>query len=405
MNKTLIILRHEFQKVVRSKTFIILTLALPLLVILGFGIYKGVQEWYHPGAPEEVKIGYVDQTKLFDEYTTSQPNVLFVLYDDEEEAKEALVAKEIKEYFVIPTDYLSSGLITRYTMARETSPPEKTKEQISNFFISNLLSDKVSPEIVERVESPLFLASIRLDENGEVATGQDVFSSYVLPIIFVVIFMISIFFSSGTLFQSVTEEKENRMIEILLSSVSTRQLLVGKVLGLGASGLIQVAVWFITLEIFAEVASGTIPALSDLSIPASVLAWAIIYFILGYLLFAAIFSGLGSIVPTAKEGQGLSVIFTLPAIVPFYFSYFILTNPTGALSRALTFFPLTGPITAMIRISTKAIVPWEIALSIIILIGSVVLTMWIAAKLFRVFLLMYGKKPALREIVRYLREA
>ena len=404
MNKTLLILKHEFRKIVRSKTFIILTLALPLLVILGFGIYKGVQEWHHPAAPEEVKIGYVDEIGTFDEYT-NQNGVLFVLYQSEDAAKQALLAKDIKEYFVIPPDYLSTGLITRYTQAREAQPSEKTRGQISDFLISNLLSDEVSTQIVERAKVPAILASIRLDENGEIASGQDVFSSYVLPMVFVVIFMISIFFSSGTLFQSVTEEKENRMIEILLSSVSTRQLLVGKVLGLGASGLIQVAVWFITLEIFAEVASGTIPALSDLSISASVLAWALVYFILGYLLFAAIFSGIGSIVPTAKEGQGLSVIFILPAVVPYYFSYFILTNPTGALSRALTFFPLTGPITAMIRVSTKAIAPWEIALSIVIIVISVVVTMWVAAKLFRVFLLMYGKRPALREIVRYLREA
>ena len=404
MNKTLLILKHEFRKILRSKTFIILTLALPLLLILGFGVYKGVQEWHHPAAPEEVKIGYVDEIGMFDEYT-NQSDVLFVLYQSEDAAKQALLAKESKEYFVIPPDYLSSGLITRYTMAREAAPSEKTRGQIADFLISNLLSDEVSPQIVERAKTPMLLASIRLDESGEIASGQDVFSSYVLPMVFVVIFMISIFFSSGTLFQSVTEEKENRMIEILLSSVSTRQLLVGKVLGLGASGLIQVAVWFITLEIFAEVASGTIPALSDLSIPVSVLAWAVVYFILGYLLFAAIFSGIGSIVPTAKEGQGLSVIFTLPAVLPYYFSYFILTNPTGALSRALTFFPLTSPITAMIRISTKAIAPWEIALSIVIIVTSVVVTMWVAAKLFRVFLLMYGKRPALREIVRYLREA
>jgi len=404
MNKTLLILKHEFRKILRSKTFIILTLALPLLLILGFGVYKGVQEWHHPAAPEEVKIGYVDEIGMFDEYT-NQSDVLFVLYQSEDAAKQALLVKESKEYFVIPPDYLSSGLITRYTMAREAAPSEKTRGQIADFLISNLLSDEVSPQIVERAKTPMLLASIRLDESGEIASGQDVFSSYVLPMVFVVIFMISIFFSSGTLFQSVTEEKENRMIEILLSSVSTRQLLVGKVLGLGASGLIQVAVWFITLEIFAEVASGTIPALSDLSIPVSVLAWAVVYFILGYLLFAAIFSGIGSIVPTAKEGQGLSVIFTLPAVLPYYFSYFILTNPTGALSRALTFFPLTSPITAMIRISTKAIAPWEIALSIVIIVTSVVVTMWVAAKLFRVFLLMYGKRPALREIVRYLREA
>lgn len=404
MNKTLIILRHEFRKVVRSKTFILLTLALPLIVSLGFGIYKGVQEWYHPGAAEEVKIGYIDQTKLFDEYT-SQPGALFVPYADEDIAKGALVAKEIKEYFIIPSDYLSTAMVTRYTMAREAAPAEKTRGQIQNFLVSNLLADKVSPEIMERVENPMLLSSIRLDEKGEIAPGQSTFNSYILPIVFMVIFMVSIFFSSGTLFQSVAEEKENRMIEILLSSVSSRQLLVGKVLGLGAAGLLQVAVWIITIEIFAKVASGTIPALSDISIPATLIVWVVVYFILGYLLFASLYAGVGSIGSTAKEGQGWSVIFVLPATAPYYFSYFIITNPGGALSRALTFFPLTSPMAAILRLPINAISAWEIALSILILLGSVVLTMWLAAKIFRVFLLMYGKPPALREIVRYIREA
>lgn len=404
MNKTLIILRHEFRKVVRSRSFILLTLALPLIVILGFGIYKGVQELYHPGAPEEIKIGYVDQTGMFDEYT-SQPGAQFILYDGEEKAKEALLDKEIKEYFVIPSDYLSSGMITRYTMAREAQPAEKTKGQIQNFLVSNLLADKVSPEIMQRVENPVLISSIRLDEKGEIAPGQSTFSSYFLPFVFAIVFMMSIFFSSGTLFQSVAEEKENRMIEIVLSSVSSKQLLVGKVLGLGAAGLLQVAVWIITIEIFAEVASGTIPALSDISIPASLIGWAVVYFILSYLLFAALYAGVGSIGSTAKEGQGWSVIFVLPSILPYYFSYFIISNPEGALSRALTFFPLTAPMTAMFRLPINGIVAWEIAVSLLILAGSVALTMWLAAKVFRVFLLMYGKPPALREIVRYIREA
>jgi ABC-2 type transport system permease protein len=217
--------------------------------------------------------------------------------------------------------------------------------------------------------------------------------------------MISIFFASGFLFQSVTEEKENRVIEILLSSVSSKQLLVGKVLGLGAAGLIQVAVWLITIIVFSQVAQGIIPALSNLSIPASLIGWGLVYFILGYLLFAALYAGVGSIGASAREGQGWSTIFVLPAILPYYFSYFIISSPESAVSRALTFFPLTSPITSMMRLATHGISAWEIALSLIILAGSIALTMWFAAKIFRVFLLMYGKRPALREIIRYVREA
>jgi len=404
MNKALIILKHEFWQTLRNRSFIILTLSLPLLAILGVGIYQGVQHWYHPGAPQEEKIGYIDHTGIFGNFT-NEPGVQFVLYTDEETAKDALLAKDVKEYLVIPADYLSSGVITRYTMSREVKPSTRTTGQITDFLLSNLLTGEVSPQVLERVKTPALLASVRLNETGEIAPNQDVVSSYVVPIVFAVLFMISIFFASGFLFQSVTEEKENRVMEILLSSVSSRQLLVGKVLGLGMAGLLQVSVWLITLEVFSRVASGIIPALSDLSIPASLFGWGIMYFILGYLLFAALYAGIGSISASAREGQGWSTIFVLPAIVPYYLSYFIVSNPEGAVSRGLTFFPLTSPITSMIRLASSAIYAWEIALSIIILAGSTIFTMWLAAKIFRVFLLMYGKRPAIREVIRYIREA
>ena len=404
MNKTFIVVKHEFWQTLKNRSFIILTLALPLLAILGVGIYQGVQHWYHPGAPQEEKIGYVDYTGMFGNYTTG-PGVQFVLYPDEQTAKDALLAKDVKEYLVIPADYLSSGVVARYTMSREVAPSPKTTGQITDFLLSNLLAREVSPQVLDRVKSPVILASVRLNQTGEIAPNQNVVSSFVVPIVFAVLFMISIFFASGFLFQSVTEEKETRVMEILLSSVSSRQLLVGKVLGLGMAGLVQVSVWLVTLAVFSRVASSIIPSLSDLSIPASLFGWGILYFILGYLLFAALYAGIGSISATAREGQGWSTIFVLPAIVPYYFSYFIVTYPEGAVSRALTFFPLTSPITSMIRLASSAISGWQIALSLIILAGSVVLTMWLAAKIFRVFLLMYGKRPAIREIFRYIREA
>jgi ABC-2 type transport system permease protein len=404
MNKTFIILKHEFRQTFKNRSFLILTLALPLLAILGVGIYQGVHHWYHPAAPQEEKIGYVDQTGMFNQYT-SQPGVVFIPYPGEEQARDALLAKKIKEYFVIPTDYLSTGLVTRYTTSREVAPSTKTTSQITNFLLSNLLAGEVSPQVLDRVKTPLLLASVRLSETGEIAPSQDIVSAYVVPIVFATLFIISIIFSSSFLFQSVTEEKENRVIEILLSSVSSGQLMVGKVLGLGTAGLIQVAVWFITFVIFSRVAPGIMPALGALSVPASLIGWGLLYFILGYLLLAALFAGVGSIGATAREGQGWSIIFTLPAISPIWFNYFLINNPEGAVSRALTFFPLTSPVATMMRLASHAIYAWEIALSLIILVGSIALTMWVAAKVFRAFLLMYGKRPALGEIVRYVREA
>jgi len=403
MKKTLTILRHEFRQTLKRKFYIIATIALPLLLMLGYGIYQGVQNWQEPSVPEEINIGYVDGTGQFDEYT-SQGDITFILYSTEAEAKEDLLAGDIEEYFIIPQDYLSSGLITRYTTESELDVPGETWWSIESFLLSNLLDGEVDPEVIERAKTPMMLTSLRLDENGEIAPVQDEATRILLPIVFGLLFMLGILFTSGFMLQSVTEEKENRIIEVLLSSVSSRQLLVGKVLGLGAAGLFQIVIWLAAIRIFAGIASVDIPFLSEISIPASLLAWGVVYFVLGYLLFAAIYAGIGSMGRTAQEGQSIAGIMVMPAGFPVWFNFFITDNPEGILSKVLTFFPLTAPVTAMMRLSSHSLPAWELALSLIILVGSVVLALWVAAKVFRTFLLMYGKKPALREIVKYMRQ-
>lgn len=406
MKKTLTILKYEFRQTLKRKFYIIATMALPVLLMLGYGIYQGVQHWQQPSGPEKITIGYVDGTGQFDEYT-SQGDITFILYSNEAEAKDDLIARDIiEEYFVIPDNYLEDGSIARYTVERELEVPEKTWRSIQDFLLSNLLDGKVSSEILERAKTPINnLTSLQFDESGEIAPMQDQAAKYLLPVIFGMLFMLGILFTSGSLLQSVTEEKENRVIEVLLSSVSSSQLLIGKVFGLGAAGLLQIAIWLITIKVFVEIASVDIPFLSDLSIPTSLLVWSIVYFILGYLLFATIYAGVGSMGRTAQEGNSISGILVIPAGLPVWLNYFIIGNPEGTFARILTLFPLTAPVTAMMRLSTQALPAWELALSLVILVGSVVLSLWVAAKVFRTFLLMYGKKPALREIVRYIRQA
>ena len=404
MKKTLIILKHEFKQALKRKFYIIATIALPLLAMLGYGIYQGVQHWQQPSAPEEMKIGYVDGMGQFDEYT-NQGDITFVPYSSEAEAKEDLLAKYIEEYFVIPDNYLSSGFITRYTIKREFEISDKTRSSIESFLLSNLLGEKISHEVLERAKTPMNLVSWQLDESGEIAPIQDEASKYFFSIVFGLLFILGIIFTSGFMLQSVTEEKENRVIEVLLSSVSSRQLLVGKVLGLGAAGLLQIAIWLATIKVFTEIASVDIPFLSGLSIPASLLAWSIVYFILGYLLFATIYASVGSIGRTAQEGNSLSGVLVMPAMLPIWLNYFIISNPEGTFSRVLTLFSLTAPVTAMMRLPTQALPAWELALSLAILVGSVALALWVVAKVFRTFLLMYGKRPALREILKYIRQA
>ena len=216
----------------------------------------------------------------------------------------------------------------------------------------------------------------------------------------------SIFTSSGFLLQGLGEEKENRIIEILLSSVSARQLLTGKVLGLGAAGLVQMLVWLLSARWLAGMASTTIGGLlSTLQIPGNLLVLGIVYFILGYLLFAVLMAGVGSISTTSREGQQLSTIFTMIGVIPFMLAPFIMENPNHVVTQALTLFPITAPITIMIRLGLADIPVWELAVSITLLVASIIGALLLAAKVFRTFLLMYGKGPGFGEIIRSLRKA
>lgn len=399
MKKTWLIARHEFLTTIRRIGYILFTISFPVLAVLGMLIYLGVTYWVVSPPPEEQKIGYVDNTGMFNEYTSAD-GVVFILYETNDAAKETLLSKEVSEYFVIPEDYLETGLIKRYTTQRELELPEATMALVEDFLVANLLSGEVSEELLERAQKPLLPMSIRLDpETGESIPPENLFVAFALPYGFGLLFMISLFVTSGYLLQGVSEEKENRLIEILLSSVSARQLMSGKVLGLGAAGLLQIALWLLTALIIS-----TIAPISGLSIPIGIILPCIIYFILGYLLFGTVWTLLGSIGSTARESSQWTMIVVMPAIVPIMLIGLFVTNPDHVIFTVLTFFPFTAPITAVMRLSNGTLPTWELLLSIAILIASILGAIWLAARVFRTFLLMYGKRPSLREIWRYIRE-
>ena len=406
MNKTLLVVRHEFLQVVKRTSFIILTLLFPLIGFLGIGIYQIVQNVGGSSDADNPLIGYVDELGGFEGYTT-QGDITFVPYETRDGATQALLADDIDEYFVIPGDYVSRGLITRYTMEQELEVSGTTQWAMRVFLQSNLLEGQTAREIADRVKSPMWLQSFVLDEEGDIASEQGGFAAFFAPMVFGFLLVMSIGMTSGFLLQGLGEEKENRIMEVLLSSVSTRQLLTGKVLGLGAAGLLQVVIWLASMMVLTRLTSETVGGeLAGIQIPDNMMILGIVYFVLGYLFFAVMQAGVGAIGSNAKESQQMSVFFILPAILPFYiFIIFLRENPDHVLSTIMTMFPLTAPMTVFLRMGLSEIPAWELALSIFLMIVSIVGGLWFSAKVFRVFVLMYGKSPNLREIIRYLREA
>jgi len=402
MNKTLLILRHEFRHTIKRKGFIIMTLIVPLVALLAIGVIQLVAGIARPTV-EITTIGYVDESGGFQQYT-SQGKITLVRFDTPEDATKALVNNDIKEYFVIPSDYASTGVINRYTLEKQVAAPPATAAAIKNFISSNLLAGKVPPATIDLIEATLNLVTIRLTATGAIAPEQGGLGNFIIPGVFSILLVLSIIFSSTYLLQGLSEEKENRLIEILLSSVSSRQLLTGKVLGIGAAGLAQVVVWVVSAPLLLRMASSTFGGfISTIQLPANFLVLAVVYFILGYLLFAVLSAGIGAISSNSREGQQLIGIFTLPLLIPLWLMSLLIAFPDNPIWVVLTILPITAPVEAIIRLGVSDIPAWELAASIAVLVLSIIGGLLLTTKVFRTYLLMYGKRPNLGEIIRNLR--
>jgi ABC-2 type transport system permease protein len=251
MNKTYLIFKHEFLYKIKSASFIIVTLLIPVLALLSIGIFQLVTTLIEPPAEEIKTIGYVDEIGTFDDHT-DQGLTRLVPFASRDDANRALLRNDVTEYIIIPSDYISSGIIQRYTLEKEFITPPVTTAVIKNFLTGNLLKEKVPPDTVTLIVSPLNLEVVRVTEKGDMALEQSNVGNIIIPGVFSLLLCIALMFGATSLINGFGEEKESRLIEVLFSSVSVRQLLISKVLALGAAGLLQVLVWLISAPLLLD---------------------------------------------------------------------------------------------------------------------------------------------------------
>ena len=405
MNKTLLIFRHEFLLTIKRAGYIILTLIVPVLALLAIGVFQLATSLSKSPENRIVRIGYVDNLGLVGE-DLADPDSRFISFTSKEEATQALYCREISTFVVISGDYLSSGKIQRFTLEKETTTSPAMATAIWGFLSSNLLKDKVSPEVLTLVVSPLNMGVTRITQQGEQALEQKSFANVIIPGVFALLLSLALMFGASALVSSLGEEKESRLIEVLFSSVSVRQLLIGKVLALGLAGLIQVLVWLISSPFLLHLASSSFGGiLSEIEIPASFLLLGIIYFILGYLLFAVLSIGIGAITPTAREGNQLSMVYIMLGFVPLWFSSLLFAFPNGAAWVVFTLLPITAPVQTMLRLGVTDIPLWQILVSIGLLLLSIVAGLYLSIKVFRIFMLIHYKKTRLKTILQHVKSA
>jgi ABC-2 type transport system permease protein len=310
----------------------------------------------------------------------------------EAEAQAALQANTISGYYLVPTSFIETGDIT--FVSTQFSPFEN--EDKSNDFrqavrLSLLNGDA---ELLKRIDEP-----IDLDKRESLAPQEQrrgVFGDFSpVPFAICLLFVLVLITASSYLMQTVTTEKENRVMEVLMSSASPTQLLVGKVLGLGLLGFIQLALW---LGSALSIVNNPIVASYIGGVPASAVFWSVAYFVLGYFIYACLMAGLGALMPGTKEGSQYVFFITLPLLIPMYLNSAINKDPGGPLATALSLFPLTSPVVMPMRLVGGTVPATHLLIGLVLLFLTMLGVIWLTARLFRAQSLLAGTRPTLRQL-------
>ena len=399
--------RREYLRTVRRRGYIFGTLLLPLgiAVLMGISMFFSTSGFETSGEASGTIVVVNDSDVAINDFQTDRASLRTTSQAD---AAAQLEAGEISEYYVVPAAFREDGVVTRVETGSglDISRLEgaENNEALLRYIVrSALLTEAgVSPEIAARILQDVTVNVVTVE--GDEVSGADIAAGIALPMVFVAIFMISIFMTSGYLLQSVTEEKENRVVEIVLSSIPATPLMAGKILGLGGAGLTQVGIWVGSALIAVPLLSSQIPDLGPIELDPTMLVLALAYFVLGYLAYGAIFAAIGAIAPGNREAQQYSGFLGFAAAVPFIvFSVFLADLPSPVV-YALALFPLTTPTSMLIVLGISDEIPWTlVGASLTSLTLFALLATWASARIFRATVLLYGVRPSLQQLIGAVR--
>jgi ABC-2 type transport system permease protein len=404
---TSLVARREYLRTVRRRGYIFGTLLLPIGIaaLMALSTFFSV-DGFEGGGQAGGTVVIVNDSDVRIEDIYSGPVQLSTL--SSAEAAALLADGQISEYYVLPEDFRSERDVTRIEPETGLSISRLENQENNEGLLRYLVRDALLREAgLTQEQAAQLLQGVSITAvtvEGDEVSGLDVAAGIAVPMVFVAIFMISIFITSGYLLQSVTEEKENRVVEIILSSIPSMPLMAGKILGLGGAGLTQVGIWVGTALIAMPLLSSQVPDLGPIRLDPTVLVLALVYFVLGYLAFGAIFAAIGAIAPGNREAQQYSGFLGFFAAIPFILFSVFLTDLTSPIVLALSLFPLTAPTSMLVVLGLSDTIPWTlVGASLTSLTLFAVLATWASARIFRATVLLYGVRPSLRQLVAAVR--
>lgn len=395
-NRTWLVAKHEYFTNLRRPAFLFAAFGAPLFTLVVMFLIFAVLDSTMEDTESIGTVGYVDLAGVASD-AAAPTN--FARYATEDAALAALDTGELGAYFLVPEDYLATGAVQLYSRA---TVPESIADTVEDFLLASLAGRLSNPDLFERIEDPVTL-TVRIQDTGRVLGEDAAVGLFVVPLVFSIVFLMSTQTTSGYLMSGVVEEKANRVMELLITSITPLQLLLGKILGLGALGLTQMVIWLAAGAVMLSLGQNA-AILQGVTLSPEIVMISLIYFVLTYFLFAGLMAGIGASAGSEQESRQYAGLFALLLILPPYFAMFLMiTEPENPILTALTLIPFTSPLTVLLRMSLGTVPAGELIASLVILFFTTVFVVWGMARVFRWSLLLYGKRPTPRQLWHVIR--
>jgi len=406
MRNMLLVARREFLVHVRSRGFIVSAIGTPLLLIViwfSSGMMTAEAPSEDVATPEAPALaeptgptGVIDQAGVLGQIEL--PSGL-VRLASEEDAARALRQGDLEAYVVVPADYRETGTVRRVSLGLPRTDPQLGDIE---YLLVTALLEEMPADLAARYAMPLGPDGLELAESPvAVATGQGV---NFMPLMVVSAVMVPLFTAGGWLLRSLAQEKESRIMEVLLVSLHPRQLLTGKLLGVGALTLLQYLIWILLLAAATQAMGMSSPLAFGMLLSREDLVLVVLFAVGGMVLYSALMAGLGALTPDVHGSQNWVFIVTLPMMVPFYFWLSLVQQPTSTLALVLSLFPFSAPLAMLLRIMVMQVPAWQITLSLGLIAVTSILVVRLMSRLFRAQVLLSGEPLSVQRFLRALRE-
>jgi ABC-2 type transport system permease protein len=394
-----LVAKHEYLKTVVRRGFLVVMLAIPLGIMAMIGVGIAVESMGQNNQP----LGYVDQAGILDlalhrAMRDADERVQLREFPDEETARAALERGEIQAFVLFPADYPAS--LQTQVFYEEDLPDGSVLEDLDEFVRVNLLSSLPGNVQDRLLEGPIVTVH---DLTSNRTFSQDDIAQIVLPFVATFFFFFATMSSAGYMLGVVASEKENRTVEVMLTTVTPGQLIGGKTAGLLAASLTQLAIYVLAAVVALMVAAPHVPELQQVSVPWGYLGLMALFFFPAYALIAGVMVAIGAAVTEVEQGQQVAGILNLLFVVPLFLMPVILNDPGRPVVVFFTLFPTTAFLTISLRWGLGSVPVWQLGLSWVILVGSAAAAVWAAARVFRAGMLRYGKPLDFRGVVAAVR--